>query len=232
MNWYRKINKQSDQALPGVDTIPGRDYDTCGREGINELDLALTEEDAQGQDKLHPDLNYLGAGNYGVAYETSPDQPVVVKYTRDYDEYENARAILLVQENIGGGTVPGVVHVFKAEKVNEEIDKIWLEKVSLVPRNEVNIINKMGPNRIKSMVEQEMSEDYVLIALSSEGLKDVRSPEFVQVYQKLHRFIEKLNENFQHYDLHSGNIGIDSDGEYLLLDIGHARLQYEKVHPQ
>jgi len=230
MNWYRII-KFADSPLPSYEGVPEPEQRPISSGGISCMERLIDKEFAGEEKKTHPSLNYLGAGNYGIAY-TGPGD-VVIKYTSDLNEYESALKILKMQEELDDKNVPGVVTVFHVENFPEKrVAKIYLEKVSSLSGIEKRIIRKFDqiPKHLIKYynfndfmsAEENLTDSYhdVITSMTKLGI-DIDINIIREVYKKYRTLLLDLASiDVSVWDLHPGNIGINHEGNYVVLDIG------------
>jgi len=221
MNWYKEI-KFAAPPLPSYRGIDDISYGPSKRRtGIDAIEIALTEEKAEKEKRRNPPLTYMGSGAWGIAYEPGISENIIVKYTTDDTEYISAKRILEMQE--GGRNVPGIATVFYAEEIDEGIYKIYLEKAFPLTREEARMVNALSHENNNVIEEHNFNEyyeffmsDYKKAFVSGVNLKIIR-----EAYNKFRELIISLKPAIIWFrDVHGDNIGKNSKGDYIILDLG------------
>jgi len=170
MSWYKMIK----EALP----LPRAKYpDRRGLERVNPFVNIEETKKYFGRDEVEDpegELDYLGHGTFGIAYDNPSDSGKAIKYTKDEEEYGAALAVMNWQK-MNNSFHPVIVGVYEAEKVADGTYRIVLEKVSPLPRH-------FDLNEFDRKIKKEHGVSYD--------------------------------------DLHVGNVGIRSNGDPVILDLG------------
>jgi len=240
MNWYKYI-KKADQPLPSYEGVSDEvweqwtNYDYLGPPGVEER---LTKNVAQKELKKFPDLCYLGSGNCGVAYSSGN---IVVKYTKESDEYIAARTLMDLQKD---GAVEGFVEVYDVITIAgtgkyDAVYRITLEKVIPLTEKDEEMAYVATYLFYKGYrcenVEREIDENLVteMISTLQQGVhnpytgKQIKfNPSRQKVRDSIYNWC-KLRGKLQMTgastsDLMGHNIGINPRNEWVLLDIGMA----------
>jgi len=145
------------------------------------------------------------------------------------EEFENVRKILKLQKKYGG-QVPGIVHVFYAEKTTDNmagnVYQIYTEHVQQLDSSVANTVELICGYRLG----QDSAETGPLIGeifhkAKIEKRYHMNYVKYVSVVGRFLRLVASLNRvapNGRHtfWDLHDFNIGVKDNGEYVLFDIG------------
>jgi len=213
MNWYQMI-KESAPPLPSEMDIPEFKPRQYGSNGVRKIRDKLTEEEALQESQSHPILPYIGSGFYGIAYGL--DEDIVVKYTDDFREYISAKTILEMQEE--KGSLPGIVTIFYVEQMpKSDIYKIYLERVDPLSEQEKRLIAGFYNAYQEGIdfIEYTFSDFYEEYEeFGSSNMNQEIFDKYVILVKKLTSIGASLS------DLHEDNIGIDKNGEYVILDVG------------
>jgi len=216
MNWYKEI-KFADSPLPSeIDYDKYTDIQYSIGPGINHIDGRLHQEEVDKEKKIHPSLEFLGAGVYGLAYDVGRD--IVVKYTVDEKEYASAKRILKLQQEQGGKNLPGIVTVFYAEKINSNVWKIILEKADPLSNDEKEQIyvlltfrHKVISNSFEEFIETMNTRRVVYY-------KNKINKNIYYKYKKLLSDLLSIGANIE--DAHEYNVKADKNGNYIMVDLG------------
>jgi hypothetical protein len=205
VNWLAKLNQSKPFPVPfnTRDNIPiskARDPSTpWGAWNVNEV---MRPEEAEFEETSHPNMSYLDQGNVGVVYDLGDS---VIKYTSDVSEAQSAQEIY---EN----PIPCAVRVLQPPTmINDKLAKIVLEKVTPLNSAQKKIIwdavdtyeNNRGET-LEDMIERLSPTERQLV-LDYDYLRNC------------------LWENgFNSGETHEHNIGYNSEGTLVLLDLGGA----------
>lgn len=132
MNWYKKA-----MPLPPAINYPH------GFDHILDNHLNTDEANQIGED--HSELEWLGNGDYGIAYShENPD--TVIKITRSPLEAEIAASLI-------GKDIPCCIKIYNVQQINATVWKIETEKVRSLSYEEKDAVNawKMNQQYIKGM---------------------------------------------------------------------------------
>jgi len=226
MNWYKEI-KLAAPPLPsyrGVDD----DKEVVSRSpiGIEEVERRLSKEKAKQEALAHPNLEYLGSGIYGVAYELGQD--VAVKYTTDFSEFTSAKKILGMQQERGGRNLPGMVTIFYAAKIyTTGIYKIYMERVEPLSENERNAVIIFNRSRNSRIEIDDITElDFINFRKNISNynkalLRQIPIEIAEMTFNKYKELLISLNSiGALTVDAHQNNIGKNANGDYVMLDLG------------
>lgn len=192
MSWLSKVSQFKPFPLPADAPWDDKNF------GAFRVDELMSEDTASSESVMHPDLSFLGQGNIGVAYRSDG---YVIKYTSDVQEY---RAGVFLVNN----PTPCTVRVYGCDEVqsNPGVWKLVLEEVTPiddVDKNDVNSIHDFWS------VYDDFPDDYSLVATNK------------KLYYDYVWLIQCLTENgLDAWDAHGGNVGYNSKGRLVLLDVG------------
>lgn len=204
-----------------------------GRLGAIYLDERLTPEQAEQIGHRHPSLKWLGEGVQGIAYqfgeESIPGDPLM-KLTISTVEFETAQKIMKLQKKFGG-KIPGVVQIFNARKLTDNlvqnVYEIYLERVRNLNETEEKIVAKLYFYKLGQLPKKM----YNLIRNIRGRFPDVSREEYLDVVRKFLRLVRQLEfidpigkGSNEFWDLEGFNVGVEENGEYVLLDIGGMQL--------
>jgi len=225
MTWYRKMA----DALPAtIDEVSQYGDHTS----LYEIDSRLSPEQAERVSKSHPFLKCLGKGCQGVVYqfghESSPGDPLT-KLTISSDEFKNVQKILELQ-NKYGGQVPGVVYIFYSEKIVDKpfagVYQIYTEHVRHLDRDESKAVAMMCSFALG--LDTQKTEE--LITQIYEYVDNyLNYPLYISTVGKFLRLVANLKKidprggKEWFWDLQDFNIGVNNNGQYVLLDIGRMK---------
>jgi hypothetical protein len=162
------------------------------------------------------EYEYIGGGEYGTAYKKTHkvyDKDKIVdkdrahKITKDVREGKFAEAIFKNQDKLT--SFPKIYKVIKNEKNNKYI--IERELIKTIKNGTEKAYMDAYVFKIRNYINDGTMEDF-------EKIKAARfSDKFINFLINLREDFKKLN--IDHYvDIHSGNIGINEKGDYVLFD--------------
>ena len=198
-NWYKKL-VNADSPLPIVEGLP--EENTLALEELDALDTETIEK----ENKLYPNLKYLGHGCHGLATEQRPEGRVI-KYTTSIKELQSAKIILEQQKIQNISHLPGIVGVYDVREIKGNISSISMEKVRTL--NDEEFLTFGYAFNGKRRYGHPVSEDEInqeLFRKMEEGITIIK-----QTATELEMPL---------WDLHANNVGWNSEGELVLLDLG------------
>ena len=199
MNWYSTLKHA--MPLPSVQNNYPNPHEGWG--GILAVDEQLPQEAADEINQTHGDLSYLGHGANGIAF-THKNPNSVIKLTKSRQEAE--RAFQLRSHNI-----PCVVSIFDVQQVANSVWKIETEKVQpLTPedRSYIKWVGLLGKDKSDERIERTI--------LSPEEKANLSR--YVKEYTS---FLACLESNgVPSADVKRDNMGRNSKGHFVLLDVG------------
>lgn len=199
VNWLKKLNQAKPFPVPFKtrDKIPFRGKETQDFGAWN-IDQSMNEEEANKEEMMHPDMSYLGQGNVGMAYQT-PES--VIKYTSDLSECEAA-------ERLYQNPIPCAVRVLSSPVIlNDHLAKLELEKVT-----PLNLQQKEVISAAYDCYDQERTSDCL------DQLDSHYDQKLILDYRILRECL--WSNGFDPIDAHHDNVGYNSKGELVLLDLG------------
>ena len=200
-NWY-SLFRQARQALPIMEDMPM----VYEKRGIDKVDAMMRENVAEQESKIYPDLKYLGHGGYGLVGESLGK---AIKYTTEKDEIDTAVKLLKAQKNRGVKHLPGIVAIYNIRKMNPSLAAIEIEKVKpLSGEDNVRAFYLLSRNTDIPDVHEQLKRNVpenVLVAME-QGIANVK------------HLATELKLNI--VDFHDGNVGFNSQGEFVVLDLG------------
>ena len=236
MNWY-SLTKQS-MPLPRVKNYPEK---PSSGDPIDDMYFSQFEDTKNMMDSLLPEetidplgeLDFLGAGAWGMAYTPKNDASKVVKYTSQRSEYENVKNMLSEQEERGGFS-PYFAGIYSVDQVNDRIYRAVFEKVINLSRDEVLAVNHLLDYSSSMLYERTDPEKLLQTILGEEvfdyGYEEWRTPtseeasDIKRLYPKYYKLINGLKSTgIIHDDLHGDNIGLRENGDLVVLDYGGMR---------
>jgi hypothetical protein len=130
MNWYQMV-----KAAP----LPRAEYPETKKDYHSLHNLVDMRETRDSLDRLMPEgyedpmgeLDFLGAGKFGMVYVPKSDPTKVVKFTKNSNDYEVAKTMLEWQQ-VNKGFHPNVVGVYEAAEVpgSKGVYRIVTERVT------------------------------------------------------------------------------------------------------
>ena len=209
MSWIKRISQKKPMALPKRETVPHLDVpieNTHIPIGGRSIDYRMTPEVALSEEELHPDIEYIGQGNFGVAYSIGNR---VVKYTGDKDE---ARVALHVYKD----PLPCVARIFDEPKMVQREPPVWkivFEKIKPLSRMEQSIVHIIFPHYSSPPTFEDI-DDFVS-----------EHPELTNEALNLEKDYFDLVECLQFHgyrpdDTHAGNLGYNAGGNLVIFDVG------------
>lgn len=202
MNWYKHL-----LAMPVPQAL---NYPETYRGGLKAVDRRLDQEDATTIEKEHGPLSFLGHGSYGVAYDEQLGKSnTVVKITQDESEY---KAALKLMQN----PIPCAVRVYSAKELRWGNWKIITERLNKLSPKHIEIVDDiwMGWTRGKEALFDEIPKR-----------RNITVEEFAEIFEKYEKMSMCLESHgYQSIggDAHGDNIGSNSAGDYVLLDLGQS----------
>jgi len=226
-NWY-KLTKES-MPLPRA-TYPEegeRNYDDFYKRVMDQQLPDYPEQDPEG------DLNYLGSGIGGMAFESGNSADKVVKFTFDKEEFEAAQALMQWQKQ-HGSFHPCAVGVYEASQVSKGSGEAGgPDGVYRLVTERVRDVREYGDRADKliswilRLPSSYWTDREKLIGGMSEFYRkyDVANPKEKEIYEMVANkhldLLDKMNRmGVKHHDLHGGNVGIREDGTFVALDLG------------
>lgn len=172
--------------------LPFSSEGLLGGKGLEEMDFSMSRETADFEKQRHPDINFWAAGNKGLVADIGDK---VVKYTFSQKELETAKKIMYARQD--GDPIECVAQVYDIEEIQhhpEYIGKIVFEKVTplIIPK---------AKNQFEYVTDDEIKAMYT-----------------ENEYEELLDCLE--SNNISYYDSHTANLGRNSQGKLVLLDIG------------
>jgi len=198
MNWYKKIaaplpesdnfnENLYDDKYKGVHTNKG--YKNKTPSGIEGIDDILEEY------KDNRIIDYIGAGNEGIAYQL--DNGHVLKITSDMDEYEVAQQLL-------GNPKKHIVNVFAANIIQDDFESVFgleIEKVIPIDSQEGELFEHM-------------------LGSITQGRKNDYDASLQPMYKNIKSLVLELTSSgYGFNDVHWHNVG-KRGNDYVVLDLG------------
>ena len=209
MNWLKKISQKKPMALPAIAPQKARDF----LRGVEQIDQVMSDETAQNEFNVDPQMEWLGAGYEGIVYRSSDK---AIKYSKYRSEFENATFAF---ENQPDWIVP----VLESPKQIQEqpfLCKIVMKRITKsTPEQEklLDIICGYGRRQWLSKVKKEddsiLNELFTLFINRKEHEEEVKN-----IYYRVKYIFEQNMQTLQLQDLHADNFGWD-EGVLKLLDL-------------
>jgi len=250
MNWYNFI-KQS-MPLPkstGIPEVPDDPrFEDWGKHNWYTVDLLERNlADPSGLEEKYPDLQYLGSGAYGVAYDimqNAEQSGHVLKVTKDISEWTSGNRIMELQNQLGG-QLPNIATIYDVQKLQDETDDPdkpydvyaieveQAEQLAQVPNELVGFLRWFFTIHLRYLRgnPQEVAPkawDFILEKApnnygkgAEEKLKSFE-PIFADVFSKYFDMASTLVDmGFSISDSHGDNVGIrHGTEEYVIFDFG------------
>lgn len=209
-------------ALPSGAVYTGdpESYDRPGP-GYNKIDNIMTTPEAKNEEDLYPEMQYSGAGDYGLAAEIGNNQ--VVKYSTDRKEVEVCR-------NLKDNPNPCIVRIYDVRAIDpmKPLYAIVMEKVQPISDlYEQVIIDALLLNKyelVTNAPDELFIEDVVEYFLREHNTDlnlnkyQSRILELIKHYRSLLKCLQ--HSNFKISDSHVDNIGWNSEGRLVRFDMG------------
>ncbi|MHA2279758.1 MAG: hypothetical protein ACXAC5_02525 [Promethearchaeota archaeon] len=200
MNWLQKI-AQKPMALPVAPPAGQRNE----LRGIDRIDEQMTPETAQ--EEYTPEMEWGGAGAFGVVYKTGPGE--MTKYTKDYREFETAK---IAYEQDIDWVVP-ILEEPTQLQYDPPLYRIRMKRMQPMGRHQASLVEIL----IYSEGKHGKFPDIENIMESYVPILDV--DEILYLYKRIEYILEQNRKSLWLTDIHSGNIGWD--GSHLKVwDIG------------
>jgi hypothetical protein len=156
----------------------------------------------------------LGTGGFGSVYKKRDyfeDRYSAYKITEDENEAHFAEIIKKNQNKLT--TFPKIYKVFTAKSKNEnDIKKYVIIRELITPLDDTEIeIFKKFTNEVKKYINYGDEESFEYLK------KSKMLPNFIEFLINLRKEYKNLGTEHK-LDIHSGNIGINEDGDYVLFD--------------
>lgn len=208
MNWYDAYKRA--MALP--QEVPN-EYVEYG--GVERIDLWMSDDTAKQEKNKNPGLSFCGSGANGLVYDIGNGR--VVKYTLSVLEADKAKILM---SNNGDYPVPKIYSVNEVQNKNgRHIWAITMEKMKLLDRKYWDvwdfIINwrKHAPNGWGAEIDE------VMVGVNKYVFSVISQSEKRWMCEESLRF-KKLDALDLLWDAKGRNIGINSEGHLVLLDLG------------
>jgi hypothetical protein len=239
MSWYNII-KQS-MPLPRSKEEPKSEQDTDDywawdnyTSTKNKLDTRLGPEEMEDPEG---ELEWLGAGYYGMAYTPSSDGSKVVKYTSDLGEMSTAKAVMQWQK-ANGGFSPYITGLYEFKMIpNKEVARIVTEKVKPLIKEEKSILadfkynaqnaalgrNNYGTiEQIRASLESDLKRGkYNWDTDEHESNEQRVIDKTLLMFDKFVAIVKGLSAmGLSPTDLHGNNLGWRENGDLVALDYG------------
>lgn len=200
MSWFKKISMPLPFERP-IDKYPGGGY--------YNIDRIMSEETAE-KEKLHRHKpEYLGSGSFGVA-AIDPKTNSVVKYSAERNEYEIAKFLF-------HNPCPCFVKILEEPTIIQSTGK----PVYSIVTEKVRELFESEEDKIYLMNLRELAERRPENYLREYENKLMKYPENEFIIKKHQELYECLQQNgYYCEDVHGGNIGFNSQGKLVILDLG------------
>jgi hypothetical protein len=165
--------------------------------GISNVDYLMNQEQADEQERMHPEMSYLNQGNKGIVYETENS---VIKYTSDVKEMDAALRLYEVPLSCAVRVLSPPV------KITEDLVKLELEKVEPLSNEEIRVIDAFH-----FVFRQGRKPDNLTVGLEY--------PELLAEFRGLRECLRSYG--FRLVDVHGDNVGRNANGDMVLLDLGY-----------
>lgn len=217
MNWYTTA-----MALPEATGYP-QSGSRSDLNTINQVDEGLNPDVADALTKEFGPLKYLGHGSYGIAYDQkNPER--VLKVTDDDSEAIAANRLMQ-------NPIPCAVRIYSVKKLN---DMGWwaleTQRVNPIPVNTkryIAYIASLFNSNFDNNVGENTTFEYALEGTKSDsecrirfGISIDKAREIFNRYRTM--FMCLKSNGFNATDAYSSNIGINKNGSFILLDVGHS----------
>lgn len=200
MNWLHKI-AQKQMPLP----IAPPDLER-GKGGIVGIDNRMYDETSYTLKQRFPNINYGGAGEFGIVFKTGPGE--MAKVTRDGTEVENATQAFYNQYD-------WVVPILEIPRQIQENPSLWMirmKELKKVPKNEQGVIKNLIYFGWGAYTLEDIIKNFAGI---------INPERLAEMYEQLKHVNEQNSNSLRLTDLHGGNFGIDpDDGRLKVLDLG------------
>ena len=217
MNWYQLYKK----AMPLPVTLP---VEVPIELGIKRYDKRISEETAKSEREKYPNMKYLGYGCFGVAMDIGDNK--VLKYV----EQKEAATAAMLQGFKGKYPTVKIYDIIEVQKeINNEnvhVTAVWAiitEKLKKLPVNIsaqwyrfINKIVKLVENNEEDKLTDDQKDDLILEYADRFHVNQNEAEYYVNEAENL----TTLREVGLAYDMHDENVGINSEGRIVLLDLG------------
>lgn len=206
-SWINSLSPESPKAMP-LPFVPPK-YET--QRGIKNIDTNMGQDTSDQLQEKYPDLEYGGAGAYGVVFQPRPGE--MIKVTRDWSEANTASAVFKTPTD-------WVVPILSEPKMIQEEPPLWTIHMKKLDPLDLEFERLVTNLAVKHEDGRFPNTEEIVLMLKMEGIELDRYDEAFEIYAEMQHILDKNQSSFWLTDIHGGNVGWDSDGHLKVFDFG------------
>lgn len=205
--WLRRV---SQKYMPLPAPVPPEERSL--HQGVERMDERMTQETADQLRQQYPEIEYGGAGTFGTAFQTGPNE--ILKVTHSWEEANRAQQVF-------ERPMDWIVPVLAEPQMIQENPPMWgirMKKLQIIDDVELEIfVTQLGFKSYLPDFDSNWAQEMIQDMIQKDSHLNVQNVAYI--WDQVQYILEQNNDTFG-IEIHGGNVGWDDDGRLKVFDLG------------